>query len=93
MSRRTGLVVRALSVILLIVGLLVKGANDGTAYWIGWLLVALAWVGVIVAGIGSSRRAARENARLRAALLGGEVPPRADVHPERPRVDDDRPDR
>ncbi|MGW3605947.1 hypothetical protein [Micromonospora sp. NPDC005161] len=93
MSRRTRLVVRALSVILLVVGLVVEGSNDGPVYWIGWGLVALAWVGVIVAGIRPNRRAARENARLRAALLGGEIPPRADASADRPRVEDDHPDR
>ncbi|WP_158609764.1 hypothetical protein [Micromonospora sp. CV4] len=40
-------------------------------------------MGVVVAGIGPKRRAARENARLRAALLGGEIPPKADVRPDR----------
>ncbi|SCE93817.1 hypothetical protein GA0070607_3431 [Micromonospora coriariae] len=93
MSRRSRLIVRALSAILLIVGLLVEEASDGTAYWIGWALVALAWAGAVVADIGPRRHAARENARLRAALLGGETPSRAALRPDRPRVEDDRPDR
>ncbi|MFI7659337.1 hypothetical protein ACIBTW_10680 [Micromonospora parva] len=61
MSRRAIQVILALSVVLLVTGMVLKVTGDGGVDTVGTLVVALASVGSIVASIGSSFRAARGN--------------------------------
>ncbi|MEV1074308.1 hypothetical protein [Micromonospora parva] len=61
MSRRAIQVILALSVVLLVTGIVLKVTGDGGVDTVGTLVVALASVGSIVASIGSSFRAARGN--------------------------------
>ncbi|MEU5961845.1 hypothetical protein ABZ777_11640 [Micromonospora parva] len=61
MSRRAIQVILALSVVLLVTGIVLKVTGDGGVDTVGTVMVALASVGSIVASIGSSFRAARGN--------------------------------
>ncbi|MGC4867666.1 hypothetical protein ACLQ3B_19805 [Micromonospora sp. DT53] len=61
MSRRAVHVVLALSVVLMVTGIVLRVAGDGGADTAGTVAVALASVGSIVASIGSSSRTARGN--------------------------------
>ncbi|MFF0151352.1 hypothetical protein [Micromonospora sp. NPDC005203] len=61
MSRRAIQAVLALSVVLMAAGIILKVTGDGDADTVGTVAVALASVGSIVASVGSSSRAAREN--------------------------------
>ncbi|MGC4837194.1 hypothetical protein ACLQ3D_22105 [Micromonospora vinacea] len=63
MSRRAVQVVLALSVVLMVTGIILRVAGDGDADTAGKVAVALASVGSIVASIGSSFGAARRNDR------------------------------
>lgn len=61
MSRRAVHVVLALSVVLMVTGIVLRVAGDGGADTAGKVAVALASVGSIVASIGSSFRTPRGN--------------------------------
>ncbi|WP_328652213.1 hypothetical protein OG598_31415 [Micromonospora sp. NBC_00330] len=61
MSRRAVQVVLALSVVLMVTGIILKVTGDGGVDTAGTVAVSLASVGSIVASIGSSSRAARGN--------------------------------
>ncbi|MFI6066519.1 hypothetical protein ACIA47_14800 [Micromonospora sp. NPDC051227] len=63
MSRRAIHVVLALSVVLMVSGIILRVTGDGGADTAGTVAVSLASVGSIVASIGSSFGAARENDR------------------------------
>ncbi|MDG4783720.1 hypothetical protein O7614_29115 [Micromonospora sp. WMMD961] len=63
MSRRAIQAVLAVSVVLMVTGIILRVAGDGGADTAGTVAVALASVGSIVATIGSSFRASRENDR------------------------------
>ncbi|WP_328848896.1 hypothetical protein OG423_12160 [Micromonospora zamorensis] len=61
MSKRAIQAVLALSVVLMATGIILKVTGDGGADAAGTVAVSLASVGSIVAAIGSSFRAARED--------------------------------
>ncbi|MEW1588176.1 hypothetical protein AB0283_22375 [Micromonospora vinacea] len=61
MSRRAIHAILALSVVLLVAGIIVRVTGDGAADIVGTVAVALASVGSIVAAIGSSFRTPRGN--------------------------------
>ncbi|RAO10091.1 hypothetical protein [Micromonospora noduli] len=61
MSRRAIQVVLALSVVLMVTGIILKVTGDGGADTVGTVAVSLASVGSIVATIGSSFRNTRGN--------------------------------
>ncbi|RAO36084.1 hypothetical protein PSN13_02086 [Micromonospora saelicesensis] len=61
MSKRAVHVVLALSVVLMVTGIVLRVAGDGGADTVGTVAVSLASVGSIVASIGSSFGAARGN--------------------------------
>jgi hypothetical protein len=91
MTRRVERALLALALVLLGAGWTLRANEHGGAHTIGRVLVPLAWICGIAAGISRERRAKRENDRLRAALLGGHTPTESDERPDRQGRDDDRP--
>lgn len=93
MTKRVERAVLGLALGLLIVGWVLRENEHGSAHTVGRVLVPLGWICCIVAGFSQSRRAKRENDRLRAALLGSHTTTGADERPDRPPREDDRPSR
>ncbi|MEH0930045.1 hypothetical protein [Micromonospora sp. CPCC 205558] len=88
MFKRSDLPILALALGLVAVGLFLRENTHGTAQTVGRVLTPLGYLCGLAAFIGPSRRARRENARLRAALLEGATTPEADERPDRPKAED-----